>query len=465
MPRKQPGLFGRIDNLNRLIRSALVFDAVLSDGRRWQDAAREVAEQQYVARGLVPPRADVVKRYFSLDLAPALDAGYRTPLAYPTALAMQFPHVRPMFIAPLMDLLFGLDLSKADQLERSQRFSAAEIKKAREQGNKDLGQFMETMNNAMPTRGRGRPSSEPVRPLWEIYQTLLNCPKELVHVLFVQDEDGVTRAIRPIEQELEELVVQPSLDSLALLYGLVLESLELADSKRFVAARDATLAWLPNLAKLPECRRVGPLIEHAVRSACSQAVPRRFSRASAYNRILPGAWRDPSWSFNAMEKMFAAPSVIDSIEFYKFKGLDIKRMSVLIEEHAARWLEPGQTNERASKDVANQSTKPARFPFRGKSSRPIKALYESTSAAVPSAVGWGDGNFWAMQYGTRCAITSPGSGTFALVMVDFRHLRGDAVTDKPLSAMPWITADWTWINVTDDPLPIHNQVAAFLRDG
>ncbi len=465
MPRSSPGLFGRVDNLNRLIRSALVIDAILATGRSWQETAREVAEQQYVARGLTPPRADVVRRYFSLELAPALDAGYRSPLAYPSALAMQFRDVRPMFIAPIMDLLFGLDLSKVDQLERSERYSAAEIRRATLQGNDDLAEFMEAMNNAMPSRRRGRPSSQPVRPLWELYQTLLNCRQNFVEILFVRDVAGFGRAVRPIEQEVAEVSGFLNLDALAILYGLVLESLELADHKRLATARQATMDWLPNLRKLPECRRVAPLIEEAVRTACLQAVPRSFCRAAAYSRVLPAFWRDPSWSFSPLEQMFRHPSTSDSLEFYKFKGLDIKRMSVLIEKHAAQRLEQGPSDKKTSSRASRGADKPALFPFRGAAAKPIKALYEAVLSSIPSLDGWKDGAFWVMQYGTRCAIASPGHDAFALVLVDFGHMRGDPVADRPILAMPWMMADWNFIPLSQSHLAIQKRSTKFLRGG
>lgn len=31
------------------------------------------------------------------------------------------------------------------------------------------------------------------------------------------------------------------------------------------------------------------------------------------------------------------------------------------------------------------------------------------------------------------------------MLVDFGHLRGDPVTDRPISGMPWILAELVWV--------------------
>lgn len=464
MSRSSSGPFGTLQNLNRLCRAALVIDGILATGRRWDEIAREVRETQYEARGYAPPRSDVVRRYFSLELAPALDPGFRAPLGYPAALALQYPEVRPMVIAPLLDLLFNLDLPKHDQIERKKRFSAEAIRATADQGSPDDAKFMQLLNQIAPGRRRGRASDQPSRPLWSLYQTLLIARSDLVRVLFKEEAGMFTRQLRPIEQEASELAKAPHIDALALLYGLVLEALELTDIKRLLAAKHATLAWLPKLYELPECRRVAPLIEFAVESACSKCISKRFSRAIAFDRVRPGSWRDPGPLVSIEEMVFGYPDNADSLEYLTMRELNIARMNEMIEERAYAWIAARSSNKRAPK-LADNDTPSTKFPFRGKRARPLGGLYDLVSEGVPDLGGWKDGRFWMMQRGTRCAVTATGQESFPLMLVDFGHLRGDPVTDRPIPAMPWILADWHWVESTVDLTAISRRVIKFLRKG
>ena len=464
MPRPSSGPFGTLSNLSRLCRAALVIDGILATGRRWEEIAREVSETQYKAHGHAPPRPDVVRRYFSLEMAPALDPGFKAPLGYPAALALQYPEIRPMVIAPLLDLLFGLDLPKLDQIERKERISAQAIKAAEDQGRLDDAKFMRVLNQIAPGRRRGGASDQPFRPLWALYQTLLIGRADLVRVLFSEEAEGFTRRIRPIEREVAELREEVHIDALALLYGLVLEALELTDKSRLHAAKSATLAWLPNLYKLPECRRVAPLIERAVQRACKQAVARRFSQTIAYDRVSPGSWRDPGPLVSFSELVYAFPDNADSLQFLTMRELDIGRMSELIEQRAARWLPARPARRRAPQIVGETATK-TRFPFRGLRAKPLKALFELVSGTISELEGWDEGRFWVMQRGTRCAVTATGQASFPMMLVDFGYLRGDAVTDRPIRVMPWVLAEWHWIESTADPKAIAKHVSKFLRKG
>jgi hypothetical protein len=464
MPRSSSGPFGTLQNLSRLCRAALVIDGILATGRRWEEIAREVRETQYEARGYAPPRSDVVRRYFSLELAPALDPGFKAPLGYPAALALQYPEVRPMVIAPLLDLLFDLDLPKHDLIERKQRFSAETIKETAVQGRPDDANLMQLLNQIAPGRRRGRASDQPSRPLWSLYQTLIIARRDLVRVLFKEESGMFTRKLRPIEQEASDLAKEPHIDALALLYGLVLEALELTDGNRLGVAKHATLAWLPNLYKLPECRRVAPLIELAVARACSKSVSKRFSRVMAFDRVRPGSWRDPGPLVSVEEMVFSYPDNADSLEYLTMRELNIDRMNKMIEDHATSWIPAQPSATRAAKVAANVLFA-TRFPFRSKRARPLGVLHKLVSAAVTDLGGWKDGRFWVMQRGTRCAVTATGQESFPLMLVDFGHLRGDPVTDRPIPAMPWIVADWQWIESTADLTATSRLVIKFLRRG
>jgi hypothetical protein len=70
-----------------------------------------------------------------------------------------------------------------------------------------------------------------------------------------------------------------------------------------------------------------------------------------------------------------------------------------------------------------------------------------------------------MQRGTRCAVTATGQESFPLMLVDFGHLRGDPVTDRPIPAMPWILAAWQWIETTADFTATSRLIIMFLRKG
>jgi hypothetical protein len=450
MPRTSSGPFGTIANLNRLCRTALVIDGILATGRNWQEVAREVAEKQYKARGYEPPKPDVVRQYFSLELAPALDPGYRSKLSYPAALGLQYPEVRRMVVAPLLDLLFGLDLPKLNQMQRKERFSHAAISELERQGEPEEAKFMRLLNHVALKRRPGRSSDQPFRPHWAMYQTLLICQMNLVHVLFSEVSGLFSRRLRPIEQEVEELSKVAHIDALALLYGLVLEALEITDWSRLRTAKDAVIAWLPNLHKLPECRRVAPLLERAVKRGCDQAVPRQFARECAMDRVTPGSWREPGPIISVPELVYGFPKNDDSLEFLTMRELDIKRMSILIEQHAI----PTVGAQRAGS-----------FPFKGKRAQPLKDLSSAVSLALSDLDGWQEGRFWIMQRGTRCAIAATGQESFPLMLVEFGYLRGDPVTDRPILAMPWILGEWLWVDSTSESRDIAEEVIQFFQEG
>lgn len=464
MARPRAGPYGTVSNLNRLCRTALVVDGLLATGRKWQDIAREVSDHQYKARGYTPPKPDLVRQYFSLEKAPALDPGYSSSLAYPAALALQYPEVRPLVIAPLLDLLFGLDLAKADQAEHKQRFDERSIKEAEKHDKVGAAEFMRLLNRIALSRRRGRSSGLPIRPHWSLYQTLLIARHDLISALFEQRGDSYGRRLRPIEAEVQQLADVPHIDALALLYGLVLEALELCDANRLLVAKQATLEWLPKVHELPECRRIAPLLERAVIHACSQAIPRRFSRVMALDRVRPGTWRERGPLVSVDELAYGFPSNADSIEFLKLRDLDIEQMNKRIEAQAQQWLLARSTSNLSNGKGAAHGPM-AKLPFRARSTIPLRAVSDFVMSSLPDAAGWREGRFWVMQRGTRCAVTTTGQEGFPLVLVDFGYVRGDPVTDRPISSMPWILADWQWVEQTPTGSKAGKQIVRFLKKG
>jgi hypothetical protein len=464
MARPRAGPYGTVSNLNRLCRTALVVDGLLATGRKWQDIAREVSDRQYKARGYTPPKPDLVRQYFSLEKAPALDPGYGSSLAYPAALALEYPEVRPLVIAPLLDLLFGLDLPKADQAERKQRFDESSIRAAEKHAKPGVAEFMQLLNQIAPGRRRGRASGLPIRPHWSLYQTLLIARPDLISILFEQRGDAFGRRLRPIEEEVAQLADVQHIDALALLYGLMLEALELCDENRLDAAKRATLKWLPKVHELPECRRIAPLLERAVLHACSQAFPKRFSRVMALDRVRPGTWRERGGLVSVEEMAYGFPSNADSIEFLKLRDLDIEQMNKRIEAQAQLWLRARSVHMPSARQSIPREPV-FKFPFRARSSIPLRGVSDFVLSSLPDAAGWREGRFWVMQRGTRCALTATGQEGFPLVFADFGHMRGDPVTDRPISSMPWILADWRWVEPAATGSEAGKRIVQFLKKG
>lgn len=480
MPRSKPGPFGQLSNLNRLCRSALVVDGLLATGRSWEDIAREVAQEQYAKRGLTPPTRDVVRRYFSLEFAPGLDPGYRAPLSYPAALALQYPEVRPMAVAPLLDLLFGNDSPKADQIARKDRFSDKDIAARQDHGEHEAADFMRLLNRFAASRRPGRPTRSAERHHWSLYQTLLIARKDLIGAMFVEHASGYGRRIRPIEEEVADLMHVAHIDALALLYGLVRESLEFTDHHRLATAVEATLGWLPNLFHLPECRRIAPLLARAVLRACDQAVPKRFSREAAFDRVRPGTWRDGGPLVSVEELAFRIPPAEDSMQLHELAfgmrqadepmhrspigELDIEAMSRRIEAEAQRWLPTHGVTKRSPKSASRVQAS-AEFPFAEPWTTPLMHLTDLVRASLPAVQIWNEGSFWVIQHATRCAVYPIGWECFPLMLVDFGHLRGDPVTDRPISGMPWILAEIVWVEAFIQAPQTSDTVTEFLKLG
>lgn len=408
---------------------------------------------------------DVVRRYFALELAPALDPGYQSKLAYPAALALQYPEIRPMAVAPLLDLLFGLDLSKHDQAQRKERFPDRMVKEAIDAGRSGDADLMRLLNAVAPGQRRGRPSGQPVRPLWSLYQSLLLCQLDLAQTLFETGANGgYYRRVRLIQEELEDLSKSTDLDALALMYGLLLEALELADLHRVLAAKKGVLSWLPTLRTLPACRRVHPILERAVRRACDAAVPRTFNRAAALDRVRPASWRTPGPFVAVSDLAHRFPSNADAIDFFTLRDMNIEHLTALIEKRAITGLsrEHEPTRRRAEEPISSGAST---FPFKRRTAGPLRAFHLDISARLRHVEGWAAGRFWIIQKGTRCAIAATGQASFPLMLVDFGYVRGDPVADRPIVAMPWILADVLFVDPASNLTDSTRKSISFLRRG
>lgn len=436
-------------------------DGVLAaTGLRWQEVDEQVRAGQYDANDLNAPSRKAVEGFFRLKYAPGLDPSGDSELSYLAALCLEFPQVRQLALCPLLDLMFGLDISKREQAATKLRFSDRLVKQAFEARRSDDYDFMRLLNTVSTNRSRGRPASGAHQPLLDLYRTMLIADPPVARLLFAESELGWSRVLRPIEVEVSEIAQLDNLDALALLYGLVLESLLLLDHRRFGIAKASALAWLPKLEALPECRRVAPLIDLAVRRCCTLAVPGVLSRATAIDRVIPASWRQPGPLIDVAELVWRAPNGVDEIEFAKLRDLDIEAMSREIELRALKPLpgtasSPGAGQRKAIKDQVSLQVQ--------QSSSDLMSSFElMLKQAASTTETWTYGRFRVMQNATRCAVLATGQRAFPMMLVNFDFLLGDSVTDRKIPAMPWILADIVWVHSEADLSGTVNLVCQFL---
>lgn len=223
---------------------------------------KRICENQYERFGLRCVSYETVRDYFRLRESPGVDPPLiNDPSNDPPwlfALELEFPGSTDAFFHPAFDLLWGQVESRHYWGERVQRIPSEWIEEARSNGRlEDAAEWM-TLNSALSKRGRRNKVASSPPPLRVAHIAMLRLPQEYREALFksIRNTGFVSRRLGNVDVERKFCLERISMDSLAALLALLLEANCMTAWDRFHEIRRAMKVLLPQVAKLPECKRI-----------------------------------------------------------------------------------------------------------------------------------------------------------------------------------------------------------------
>lgn len=254
---------------------------------------KRIRQNQYEKYGLTAPATDTVRDYFRLRRSPAIDPQDGVTPPWLIAAELEVPGAAYTFFHPLFDLLLGQLESSIKWSERLQRIPTEWIEWAKVHGDND--QSAEWLNfNAALTKKRGRKRKQSaILDLEFIHMTLMRLPEPIFSILFKSAGfyRMFSRTYLPVEEEISKIHEIPGLDSLAAMFGLLLEASEIGDTNRFANLQKIVSLQLDHLDTLPECKYFCEEIKLLIKNTCPEEAARTYPAPQFYGYGLPSTWR------------------------------------------------------------------------------------------------------------------------------------------------------------------------------
>ncbi|ADE11331.1 hypothetical protein [Sideroxydans lithotrophicus] len=287
---KQPTLFFRtgyfIDNLKYLTNLG------------FKQIERRVRENQYenqiVNPSLLAPSEETVRDYFRLYRSVAFEPDKEVRIApWLLAAELEFPGSSSAFFHPIFDLLFGELESSVFWSSRFRRIPEDWITKARTRGDSQIAHEWELMNQSTKSRKhRSKPSSNMDR-LSFVHLSLLRLPPPIRDVLFDGNGSGPnwTRKYSSANVEIGHLQTIHSMESLAAMLALMMESAEIGDVTRFDLSRKAFFKHMSFIDSDPACTRIKDRLKKHLIHMAANLSHREYNGFVHFGFGLPVSWR------------------------------------------------------------------------------------------------------------------------------------------------------------------------------
>lgn len=287
---RQPTLFLRsgyfIDNLKALT------------GLGFEQIEKRVRENQYERHNKNPeffaPAYETVRDYFRLYRSVAFEPNQRTHIApWLLAVELEFPGASTAFFHPIFDLLFGELESSVFWSSHFRLIPEEWITEAKARGDAHIAHEWELMNHSTRNRKhRSKPSTN-IDRLSFAHLSLLRLPPQIRDMLF--DGNGSdpnwTRKYSSAELEIEYLQSFYTMESLAALLALMMESAETGDVNRFDLSKNAFLKHISFIDTDPACRRIKDLLGELLLHRANELYPREYNGFLHFGFGLPVSWR------------------------------------------------------------------------------------------------------------------------------------------------------------------------------
>lgn len=287
---RQPTLYLRsghfIDNLK--FTTGLSFEQIEERIRRNQ------YESPRDSRYLPAPSFETVRDYFRLHRSVAFEPNqnnYSAPWLF--AAELEFPGSSSAFFHPIFDLLFGELESSVFWSAHFRQIPQSWIAQARNRGDTRIADEWDLMNQSAKVRKhRSKPSGN-IDRLSFVHLTLLRLPPSIKDALF--DGNGSdpnwTRKYSQPELEVKHLQSIRSMESIAALLALMMESSETGDVSRFNLSKMAFLCQLEFIDTHPACARIKPDLHELLVQKADELYPREYNGFVHFGFGLPVSWR------------------------------------------------------------------------------------------------------------------------------------------------------------------------------
>lgn len=287
---KQPTLYLRsgyfIDNLKSL--TNLGFEQIEKRVRRNQ------YERPDRNPTLTAPDFETVRDYFRLHRSVAFEPNQKALVApWLLAAELEFPGSSAAFFHPIFDLLFGELESAVFWSARFRQIPDKWIADAKARGDAHMAHEWELMNTSTKNRKhRSKPSSN-IDGLSFVHLTMLRFPSPIRDMLF--DGNGSspnwTRKYSSAHFEIEYLQSISSMESLAAMLALMMESAETGDTNKFKLSKQAFVKHISIMDKDPACARIKDRLREQLIHKLDELYPREYNGYVHYGFGLPVSWR------------------------------------------------------------------------------------------------------------------------------------------------------------------------------
>lgn len=287
---KQPTLYLRsgyfIDNLKSL--TGLGFEQIEERVRRNQ------YENPDRNPNLTAPAFETVRDYFRLHRSVACEPSQKS-LVSPWILAaeLEFPGSSAGFFHPIFDLLFGELESAVFWSAHFRQIPDSWIADAKKRGDTHMAHEWELMNQSTKNRKhRSKPSSN-IDRLSFIHLSMLRFPPLIRDLLFEGNGSNPnwTRKYSPANVEIKHLQSIRSMESLAAMLALMMESAETGDINRFNLYTQALHKHMSFIDTDPACARIKDLLKEQLVHKSDELYPREYNGFVHFGFGLPVSWR------------------------------------------------------------------------------------------------------------------------------------------------------------------------------
>lgn len=300
---KRPTLYLRsgyfIDNLKH------------TTGLGFEQLEKRIRNNQYRSEdkesGQPAPAFETVRDYFRLYRSVAFEPDQNARVApWLLAAELEFPGSSACFFHPIFDLLFGELESSAFWSARFHKIPQSWIDQARNRGDERDAHESELINQSIERRAHRSKPKAAIDTLSFAHLSLLRLPHPIREVLFDGDGSGQnwTRKYSPAEVEIGHLQTMHSMETLAAMLALMMESAEIGDMARFDLSRMAFLENMSFIDTDPACSRIKEHLRAHLIHKADNLFPREYSGFVHFGFGLPVSWR-----VMELEKLMRRPPV------------------------------------------------------------------------------------------------------------------------------------------------------------
>jgi hypothetical protein len=240
------------------------------------------------------PSFETVRDYFRLYRSVAFEPDHKANVApWLLAAELEFPGSSSAFFHPIFDLLFGEMESSVFWSARFHRIPPAWIDQAKSRGDDRIANEWELMNQSTERRAyRSKPKAK-IDTLSFTHLSLLRLPDCIKGGLFDGNgsEPNWTRKYSSASVEIEHLQAIHSMESLAAMLALMIESTEIGDVSRFNLSKNAFLKHISFIDADPACARIGDRLKKQLVHKAENLFPREYNGFVHFGFGLPVSWR------------------------------------------------------------------------------------------------------------------------------------------------------------------------------